>query len=643
MKPRAPSNRNLNQKQAESLKQLKQNPHIIIKKADKGSAVTVMNTLDYIREGYRQLSNSNYYIELDTDPTPTFNQLVQTLIDQMLREDFIDDRVHRSLTNKDPKTPNFYLLPKIHKNGVPGRPILSANGCPTEKLSALVDCYLQPHVPKLASYVRDTKQFIQKIENIQNIPPNSLLVSFDVVSLYTNIPHADSLRSASKALRGDTSIEPQFKNLLIRGLKLVLELNAFQFNGRFFQQIRGTAMGTRVAPSSACLTMGDLEDTFLTTAINKPTLWLRYIDDIFCIWPHSLSQLDEFHQHINSAHPTLKFTYEVSPTSLSFLDTVITLNEGSLSSELYTKPTDTHNYLHYTSCHPINVKKGLPFGQFLRINRNCTQPEKYTKHRDNLKGYLTNRGYPNKLVDTAALKCSNIARNTLLMDTPKTRSPNRTPVVLTFHPTNPPVIQLIHKYWPLLEGAKHPDLYASKPITAYRRLPNIKDQIVRAQISYPPTNKGTQGHTLLNYREKCQNSKCTICPLIQKGNRFTSHYTKRSYTLKKVLLDQDCMMYNIIYLITCTKCKKQYVGETKRTLLIRTKEHLADIKHNRDTPVAKHFNTEGHSHNHLNTLIIEYFNLDLNIDNTTRIRRSRESFWIYQLRTLKPLGLNDHA
>ena len=151
--------------------------------------------------------------------------------------------------------------------------------------------------------------------------------------------------------------------------------------------------------------MGDLEDTFLTTATNKPTLWLRYIDDIFCIWPHSLSQL-EFHQRINLAHPTLKFTYEVSPTSLSFLDTVITLN----------------------------VKKGLPFGQFLRINRNCTLPEKYTKHRDNLKGYLTNRGYPNQLVDTAALKCSNIARNTLLTDTPKTCSLNRTPLVLTFHP-----------------------------------------------------------------------------------------------------------------------------------------------------------------------------------------------------------------
>ena len=60
-------------------------------------------------------------------------------------------------------------------------------------------------------------------------------------------------------------------------------------------------------------------------------------------------------------------------------------------------------------------------------------------------------------------------------------------------------------------------------------------------------------------------------------------------------------MYNIIYLITCTKCKKHYVGETKRTLLIRTKEYLADIRHNRDTPVAKHFNTEGHSHDPIKT------------------------------------------
>jgi hypothetical protein len=201
MKPLAPSNHNLSQKQLQALQGLKTNPHIIIKKADKGSAVTVMNTLDYVREGYRQLSNTDYYTELASDPTPDFNIQVQNLIDKMHYKGFIDDKVYRSLANTAPKTPHFYLLPKIHKNGVPGRPILSANGCPTEKISALVDCHLHPHVSKLQSYVRDTKQFIQIIESIDNIPPNSFLVSFDVVSLYTNIPHQDSLKSAAKVLQ----------------------------------------------------------------------------------------------------------------------------------------------------------------------------------------------------------------------------------------------------------------------------------------------------------------------------------------------------------------------------------------------------------------------------------------------------------
>ncbi len=98
--------------------------------------------------------------------------------------------------------------------------------------------------------------------------------------------HILALQAAAKALRTQGDLPSDFARLLIQGLKLVLELNAFQFNKRLFLQTKGTAMGTRVAPSSACLTMGDIEKKILTNATLKPYLWLRYIDDIFVIWTH---------------------------------------------------------------------------------------------------------------------------------------------------------------------------------------------------------------------------------------------------------------------------------------------------------------------------------------------------------------------
>ena len=89
------------------------------------------------------------------------------------------------------------MLPKIHKpkRPPPGRPIVSANGCATEKISALVDIILRPIVPKTRSYLKDTGHFLQKLANYHGvITPNTLLVSLDVSALYTNIPNEEGRR-----------------------------------------------------------------------------------------------------------------------------------------------------------------------------------------------------------------------------------------------------------------------------------------------------------------------------------------------------------------------------------------------------------------------------------------------------------------
>ena len=92
----------------------------------------------------------------------------------------------------------FYLLPKIHIVGNPGYPIVSANGHPTEKLSEFMDLYLQPHIQYLPSYLRDTTYFLRKPGAQAPFPFDTLLVSMDVTSLYTNIPHQDSIQACEE-------------------------------------------------------------------------------------------------------------------------------------------------------------------------------------------------------------------------------------------------------------------------------------------------------------------------------------------------------------------------------------------------------------------------------------------------------------
>ena len=98
------------------------------------------------------------------------------------------------------RTARFYLLPKIHKPGNPGRPIVSSCGAPTEKISQFVDYHLRPLVENLPSFIKDTISFITKLQSLNNIPEGSFLVTLDVSSLYTNIPYQEGIEACTEAL-----------------------------------------------------------------------------------------------------------------------------------------------------------------------------------------------------------------------------------------------------------------------------------------------------------------------------------------------------------------------------------------------------------------------------------------------------------
>ena len=123
--------------------------------------------------------------------------------------------------------------------------------------------------------------------------------------------------------------------------------------------------------------------------------------------------------------------------------------------------------------------------------------------------------------------------------------------------------------------------------------------------------------------------------------KFNSSITKRYYQKFSLCFRGNCMTRNVIYLITCTKCTSQYVGETKRTLCERMKEHLADIRHVRDSPVARHFTSPDHDIDNFSYEIIEIGTRNPDSETTTSHRREREMYWIHQLKTLFPRGMNN--
>ena len=115
------------------------------------------------------------------------------------------------------------------------------------------------------------------------------------------------------------------------------------------------------------------KQTLWKNAPFQPHTWLRYIDDIFMIWTEGLDILKIFIDYLNNIRSTIKFTSSQSSTNITFLDVNVSLtNDGNISTDLYTKPTDKHQHLLYSSCHPLHTKKAITFSLALRLRRICS-------------------------------------------------------------------------------------------------------------------------------------------------------------------------------------------------------------------------------------------------------------------------------
>ena len=447
-----------------------------------GGATVILNRADYVAEGLRQLSDRNFYQPIDDDLTTTHNEKISTHLDNMIKRGEITERVARFLATKELCTPQLYLLPKIHKNvtPVPGRPIVSTNESPTERVSAFVDNFLAPIVRTGRSYIRDTSDFLLKLQDIRDLRGDEILLTLDVSSRYTNIPNEEGTMAALRALRQARPGDTQPSNLsLVEMLAQVLSYNNFQFDGKNYLQVGGIAMGTRVVPSYANIFMNDFEDKHVYTHHLQPLAWYLYIDDVFCLWQHGEEEL-------NSVHETIKFTFEKSRTSVSFLDTEVHLDNSTIHTTLYVKSTDRNNYLPFDSAHPYHCKKGLPYGQFLRMHRKCSKEEDYRHHCVEKAALLRQKGYPQLLIDEAYVKARDKERDELLKPADRSVSqlPTKTYMTTTYNPSFDGLRTQVKKTWDLLDrssSTRH--IHTMGLQVGYRRPKNLRDLLVMSKLS----------------------------------------------------------------------------------------------------------------------------------------------------------------
>lgn len=405
---KVPFQRNTTQGERQAIQELKQNKSIVVKKADKGSTIIVLDREQYIKEVESQLSSTLHYEKLSEPITPKITSKFNEILDTMLHKKLITRKIRDFLyAPREARTRVFYALPKVHKNPdawflahrIPkSRPIVSDCGSHTERISQFIEAHLTPYSIIHPSYVKNTYDFLDKIKTA-NISENTLLISLDVDNLFTNIPNDLGI----EAVKQTFALQPKpIHPYIIKLMKLVLENNDFEFNNQLYLQKHGTCMGTRFSPGYANVFLAVWEATHLPKCEKQPTAYYRYLDDIFLVWNHTREDFLEFHNTLNNANKHIKLKYDIQENNLEFLDVLVTKAQKGdqyyLSTSVFFKKTDSHALLNALSYHPPHTFPGIIKSQFIRFIRICSDHSSYLKACQTLLDTLPKRGYDRKML-----------------------------------------------------------------------------------------------------------------------------------------------------------------------------------------------------------------------------------------------------
>ena len=419
------------------------------------------------------------------------------------------------------------------------RPILSATGTPTYDLAKFLVPILKP-LTENEYTVHDSFSFANDVRKLSS---KNLMASLDVESLFTNIPLEETIDNIINDLYLSTEKVHNFEKHELKQLLMFAAFESFfVFDGEYYIQVDGVAMGSPLGPTLANAFLCYYEKKWLRECPEKflPNVYKRYVDDIFVTF-ESYSQLLKFVDYMNHQHPNLKFTFEVEQNnSFSFLDVKICRENDRFTTSIYRKPTFSGVFTHFDSFIPTSYKHGLVNTLIFRCFKICSSYEKIHNEIVSLKDILKHNSYPKNFIDNCIKK---------IFD----------------------------------------KLYVSKKVyqTAEKKSLLIVLPFL-GRLSFETRNR-------LSSCIKSQLPFCSLKIAYQSKNRFSNLF-KFKESIPKYLRS------HLIYKFMCSCCNATYYGETKRHLFVRASEHLGitpltqkRVKNPKKSAIIDHILLEGHN------------------------------------------------
>ena len=548
---------------------------------DKSGGVTVVDLTDYKLVVGEQLSAT--YTGEDGEAHPYYRRTchqhlsnlranAQELVQEGVEAGFIHPEDAKEMVPEEAKPGRYYGLAKVHKarrcwpevaggRCPPLRSVVSGSGTVAEGISHWVDEGAKGEVPRLPTYLEDTRHLLQLIQEENENgpqPPGTIPVTLDIVAMYNNVPVDEGLRSFAKLMdkRMDQTIPTSF---LVRLMKFVAESSVFVFDSDLFLQLLGVAMGSRSSPTFACLFVGVLEAVMLVTWEVQggllPHLLRRFIDDVFFLWRHGEAELLKFIHHLNSSHRTIKFevvpgeSYNFTTKSINYLDLKVWVDEdGFVQTTLYEKPCRVVSYLLPSSSHPGFICRNTPYSLAYRLVRIESTKEGLDRNLAKLQEELVSRGYRPGSVAAAVERAGGLSREVALRKV--ARPTNQRPVFcLPYDPRLPGVAAILRKrHRALLVRDRDAREYMPEPpLVTYTRTKNIRDLVFRAQV--PRIQRGGLRGRPPGFYRCGRRSNCALCLHSDNANSYTCPYTGATVNITQHITCQSAG----VYLLFCRK------------------------------------------------------------------------------------------
>ena len=328
------------------------------------------------------------------DKTAIREREIKDILESLMIKGEISEKIYEETKPFGSVRPRLYGLPKTHKLGNPLRPILSMISSPQHKLARYLNDLLSPVLKHYSTFtVKDSFDFAAMIRETE--ASNTYMASFDVKSLFTNVPLEETIDICTESLyklEKPRISKDSFKELMMLATSSV----EFSFNEHMYQQNDGVSMGSPLGPTLACIFMGFIEKQYFKDH-NLPLKYCRYVDDCFILFKDK-NDCSEMFKTFNTLHASISFTMETEENNiLPFLDVLITRQRSKFVTTVYRKQTFTGQYINFRSHCSLKRKTNLIKTLFDRATKICS-PESLDAEVDNISRILQDNSYPEDLI-----------------------------------------------------------------------------------------------------------------------------------------------------------------------------------------------------------------------------------------------------